>query len=109
MLTEGKGDNVEEDNVEDEDEESKSKEEEPIRKKGKVIIRKPTKSSTTIFIRKRLKSKKKLKLGEEDAKHIIFKKSPPWFQEKLKELEGWAGMENFKSLRYETKNPNEKK
>ena len=58
---ESKGDNVIEDNVEDEVDESKSKEEEPIKKKGKVIITKPTKSSTIVLTRRI--SRKKLKLG----------------------------------------------
>ena len=108
LLIEEKCDDVQEDNVEDEDEETKSEEEEPIRKKGKVIITRPTKSSTAVFTRRAPKYRKKMKLGEEDAEQIIFKKPPPTLQEKLKELEGGAGMENFKSLRYETRNADEK-
>ena len=100
---------MEEDDAKDEAKETKSKEEEPIRKKGKVILTKPTKSSTIVFIRRASRSRKKMKLGEEDAEEIIFKKPPPTFQEKLKEIEGEARMGNFKSLRCETKNANEKK
>lgn len=109
MLTKGKGDDVDEDEVEDEEEKTKSKEEEPTRKKGKVIITKPTKCSTIVFTRRTSRSRKKLKLHEEDAKEIIFKKPPPTFQEKLKDIEGEARMEIFKSLRYETGNVDEKK
>ena len=97
------------DNVEDDNEESKFEEEESIRNKGKVIITKPTKSSTIVFTRRAPKSRKKLKLGEEDVEQIIFKKPPPTLQEKLKELEGGDIMENFKSFRYETRNADEKK
>ena len=68
LLIEGKGDDMKEDDAEDEAEETKSKEEEPIRKKGKAIITRPTKSSTTLFTRRESRSRKKLKLGEEDAK-----------------------------------------
>ena len=74
-MIEGKGDDVEEDDVE----ETKSKEEEPIRKKGKVFITKPTKSSTTIFTRRVSRSIKKLKLGLEDAEEFIFKRPQPTF------------------------------
>lgn len=61
LLKEGKRD------VEDEIDETKSKEE-PIKKKGEVIITKPSKSSTTILTRRT--SRKKLKLGE--AEDIVF-------------------------------------
>jgi hypothetical protein len=49
LLTKRECDDVEEENAKDEDEESKSEEEEPIRKKGKVILTKPTMSSTVVF------------------------------------------------------------
>ena len=71
LLIEGKGDNVEEDEIEDEIEEMKSEEEEPIKKKGKVIITRPTKSSIVVFTRRT--SRKKLKLGEEEVEDVIFK------------------------------------
>ena len=80
-----------------------------IKRKVKVIIAKPTKSSTIVFARRTSKSRKKLKQSEEDAEKIIFKKPPPTHQEKLKELEGGVGMIFFKSLRYETRNEDEKK
>jgi hypothetical protein len=72
---------VEEDEAEGEAEETKFEEEKPIRKKGKVIITKPTKSSNVVFTRRTSRSRKKLKLGEKDAEEIIFKKPPPTFQE----------------------------
>lgn len=109
LLKKGKGDDVEEDNANDEDEETKSEEEDPIRKKGKVIITRPNKSSTIVFTRRVPKSRKKLKLGEEDAEQIIFKKIAPTLQEKLKELEEWTSMACFKFLKYESRNANEKR
>ena len=48
LLTKGKGDDVEEDEVE----EAKFEEEEPIRNTCKVIITQPTKSSTILFTRR---------------------------------------------------------
>lgn len=77
MLTEGKGDDIKEDDLEDEEEETKSGEEEPFRKKGKVIIIRPAKSSLAIFTRRANKSRKKLKLGEDGVEKIIFKRYPP--------------------------------
>lgn len=106
LLTKGKGDDVEDD-VEDEVDETKlEEEEEPIRKKGKVIITRPTKSSAAVFNRRT--SRKKLKLGKE-VDDVILKHPPPIFQEKIKENDSGAGMENFKSLIYETRNVEEKK
>lgn len=85
--------------------EAKLEEKEPIKKKGMVIITKPTKSSTTVFARR--KSKNKLKLGEK-VEGVIFKWPPPTFQEKLKEIDIGAHMINFRSLRYETRNVEER-
>ena len=48
LLTEGKG----EDAYEIENEEEFEKEQETLKKKGKVIITKPTKPSTIVFIRR---------------------------------------------------------
>ena len=102
LLIEGKEDDIEEDDAEDE---AKSEEEDLVKKKGKVIITKPTKSSIAVFTRRT--SRKKLKLGEE-AEDVIFKWPSPTFQEKLKDIDYGAGMENFKSLRYETRNVEER-
>ena len=99
---------MKEDEVEDKVEESKFEEEEPIRKKGKVIISRPTKSSTAIFTGRASRSKKKLKLGEEDAEEENFRKPPPTFKNKLNDIDRGARMENFKSLKYETRNADEK-
>ena len=46
LLTKGKGEDEQGEEVEDKEE---SKKEEPLKKKGKVIITKPTKPYTTIF------------------------------------------------------------
>ena len=71
VLTEGKGDDMEEDEENDEVEEKKFEKEEPIRKKGKVFIMRPKKLSTIVFTRRTSKSRKKLNLGKENAKKII--------------------------------------
>ena len=55
LLTKGKGDDIEEDEVKDEE---KSKEEEPIKKKGKVIMTKLAKPSNVVFIRRTTRKKK---------------------------------------------------
>lgn len=65
ILTEGKGDDLEDGDEEDKEEEAKLEEEDPLRKKGKVIITKPTKSSPVT--RRAAKSWKKLKLGEDEV------------------------------------------
>ena len=65
MITNCKGDDIEDEDEEDEAEEEKPKEEEPPKKKGKVIITKHSKSSPIIFTTRTTKSKRKLKLGEE--------------------------------------------
>lgn len=74
FLTEGKGDDIEEDDVEDEE----KLEEVPVKKKGKVIITKPAKTFTAVF--KRRASRKKL--GKEVG-DVIFKWRSPTFQKKL--------------------------
>ena len=83
----------------------KQKEKKLVKKKGQVIITKPTKSSTIVFTRRT--SRKKLKLGE-GSEDVIFKRSPPTFQEKLKEIIYGVGMINFRSLKYETRNVEER-
>jgi hypothetical protein len=75
LLTEGKGEDEE---LEDEDVEY---EEEPLRKKGKVITSKPPKPSTAVFTRRSSRKKADKERGD-----IIFKKPPPTFQDRLKEL-----------------------
>ena len=62
MLTEGKGEDIDEAKDEDESEE----EEVPLKKKGKVTITKPPKPSTVVFTRR---SKKKV---DEEGGNIIF-------------------------------------
>ena len=62
MLTERKGDDVEE----AEDEEESKKEEELVKKKGKVIITKPPKPSKTVFTRR---SRKK---ANKEGSDVIF-------------------------------------
>ena len=66
MLIEGKGEDVEE----VEDEEESEKEEEPMKKKGKVIITKP---STVVFTRR---SRKKV---DKEGGDVIFNWPPPTF------------------------------
>ena len=56
MITEGKGEDEEDESKDDEEE--LEKEEEPIRNKGKVIITKPQKPTNTIFTRRTRKGKK---------------------------------------------------
>ena len=71
LLTKGKGE------VGDaEDEEEK----EPLKKKGKVIITKPSKPSTTIF------TKRSRKKADKEGGDIIFRKPPPMFQYRLKDM-----------------------
>ena len=78
-MIEGKG---EEEEVEDE---KKTQEEEPLKKKGKVIITKPTKPSTVVFTER--PSRKKV---DKEGGDIIFRKPPPTFQDRLKELQDGA-------------------
>ena len=89
MLTKGKGEDEE---VEDEE----KSEDEPLKKKGKVIITKPDK---TIVFTRSASRKKSYKEGGD----IILRKPPPTFQERLKELESGARIRNFKALTYETR------
>ena len=80
---------------EDESKEEKYKKEEDLaRKKGKVDITKPPKSSTIVFTRTSMK-----KWGSE----VLFSKPPPTFQERLKKLEVGTSIENFKALKSKTK------
>ena len=62
MLTKGKGEDVEE----AKDVEECEKEEEPMKKKGKVIITKPSKASTAMFTRR---SRKKV---DKEGSDVIF-------------------------------------
>ena len=55
------------------------------------------------------KSKKKLKLGEDEAENIIFKGSVPTLQEILNKMEEGNSMACFKFLKYETRNDEEKR
>ena len=73
-----------------------------MKKKGKVIITKPTK--TVVFTRRA--SRKKV---DKEGGDIIFRKPPSTFQERLKELELGASITNFKALKYETRTEEEQK
>ena len=66
ILTRGKGDDIEDENKEEDVEEEDLEEEKPPKKKGKIIITNPAKSSPIVFTRRSAKSKRKLKLGKED-------------------------------------------
>ena len=92
MLTEGKG--------EDDDEES-LEEEVPLKKKGKVTITKPK-----IAMFSERSSRRKLDKEEEK---IIFKKPPPTLQQRLKEIEEGASGIHFKILKYDIRTLEEKK
>ena len=98
MITEGKGEDEEE--LGDEEEESE-KEDDLVQKKGKMIITKPPKPSTTIFIGR---SKKK---GGKDVSEVEFYRSPPTYEERLKQLWVGVGVKNFISLKYEISTPTE--
>ena len=74
-----------------------------MKKKGKVIITKPTKSSTVVFTRG---SRNK---ADKDGGDIIFRRNLPTFQVRLKELEARASIKNFKALKYETWTDDEQK
>ena len=65
LLTKGKGDDIEEDEVEDEE---KLEEDEPLKKKGNVIITKPIKISTIVLTRRA--TRKKL---DKEGGDVIFK------------------------------------
>ena len=86
LLTEGKGED------EEEEDEEKFEDEEPLKKKGKVIITKPAKN---IVFTRRASRKKANKEGGD----IIFRKPPPTFQERLKELESGARIKKLQSIK----------
>ena len=93
MLTEGKGEDEEDESNEEEGE--SEKEEEPPKKKGKVFITKLQKQPTTVFTRRTRKGKSEL----------VFVRSAPTFEERLKQLRVGARICNFKALKYETRTP----
>ncbi|GLJ40000.1 hypothetical protein SUGI_0818500 [Cryptomeria japonica] len=84
--------------TEETEEESKEEAETP-KKKGKVVITKP-KPKTAVFTRRTRK-------GQKESK-VVFRKPPPTFEEKLKQLEQGSGMSNFKALKYESRSDAEK-
>ncbi|GLJ43221.1 hypothetical protein SUGI_0897380 [Cryptomeria japonica] len=79
-------------------EESEEEAETP-KKKGKVVITKP-KLKTAVFTRRTRKGQKE--------SEVVFRKPPPTFEEKLKQLEQGSGMSNFKALKYERRSDAEK-
>ncbi|GLJ11501.1 hypothetical protein SUGI_0168960 [Cryptomeria japonica] len=83
----------------EESEEESEEEIETSKKKGKVVITKP-KPKTVVFTRKTRKGQKE--------SEILFRRPPPTFEEKLKQLEQGSGMANFKALRYENRSDAEK-
>ncbi|GLJ27649.1 hypothetical protein SUGI_0542560 [Cryptomeria japonica] len=83
----------------EESEEESEEETETSKKKGKVVITKP-KPKTAVFTRKTRKGQKE--------SEILFRRPPPTFEEKLKQLEQGSGMANFKALRYENRSDAEK-
>ncbi|GLJ40249.1 hypothetical protein SUGI_0826510 [Cryptomeria japonica] len=84
--------------TEETEEESKEEAETP-KKKGKVVITKP-KLKTAVFTRRTRKGQKE--------SEVVFRKPPPTFEEKLKQLEQGSGMSNFKALKYESRSDAEK-
>ncbi|GLJ46017.1 hypothetical protein SUGI_0969160 [Cryptomeria japonica] len=80
-------------------EETEEESEETPKKKGKVVITKP-KPKTAVFTRRTRK-------GQKESK-VVFRKPPPTFEEKLKQLEQGSGMSNFKALKYESRSDAEK-
>ncbi|GLJ37187.1 hypothetical protein SUGI_0754410 [Cryptomeria japonica] len=85
--------------ITEETEEESEEETETSKKKGKVVITKP-KPKTAVFTRKTRKGQKE--------SEILFRRPPPTFEEKLKQLEQGSGMSNFKALRYENRSDAEK-
>ncbi|GLJ52043.1 hypothetical protein SUGI_1106800 [Cryptomeria japonica] len=83
----------------EESEEESEEETETSKKKGKVVITKP-KPKTAVFTRKTRKGQKE--------SEILFRRPPPTFEEKLKQLEQGSGMANFKALRHENRSDAEK-
>ncbi|GLJ21268.1 hypothetical protein SUGI_0390550 [Cryptomeria japonica] len=75
-------------------EEESEEEAETPKKKGKVVITKP-KLKTAVFTRRTRKGQKE--------SEVVFRKPPPTFEEKLKQLEQGSGMSNFKALKYESR------
>ncbi|GLJ13237.1 hypothetical protein SUGI_0208460 [Cryptomeria japonica] len=85
---------------ETEETENESEEEaETPKKKGKVVITKP-KPRTAVFTRRTRKGQKE--------SEVVFRRPPPTFEEKLKQLEQGSGMSNFKALKYESRSDAEK-
>ncbi|GLJ18179.1 hypothetical protein SUGI_0321240 [Cryptomeria japonica] len=80
-------------------EEESEEEAETPKKKGKVVITKP-KLKTAVFTRRTRKGQKE--------SEVVFRKPPPTFEEKLKQLEQGSGMSNFKALKYESRSDAEK-
>ncbi|GLJ07187.1 hypothetical protein SUGI_0060910 [Cryptomeria japonica] len=83
----------------EETEEESEEEAETPKKKGKVVITKP-KLKTAMFTRRTRKGQKE--------SEVVFRKPPPTFEEKLKQLEQGSGMSNFKALKYESRSDAEK-
>ncbi|GLJ49804.1 hypothetical protein SUGI_1057810 [Cryptomeria japonica] len=83
----------------EETEEESEEEAEIPKKKGKVVITKP-KLKTAVFTRRTRKGQKE--------SEVVFRKPPPTFEEKLKQLEQGSGMSNFKALKYESRSDAEK-
>ncbi|GLJ44489.1 hypothetical protein SUGI_0933660 [Cryptomeria japonica] len=83
----------------EETEEESEEEVETPKKKGKVVITKP-KPKTVVFTRRTRKGQKE--------SIVVFRKPPPTFEEKLKQLEQGSGMSNFKALKYESRSDAEK-
>ncbi|GLJ47952.1 hypothetical protein SUGI_1012530 [Cryptomeria japonica] len=84
----------------EETEEESEEETETSKKKGKVVITKP-KPKTAVFTRKTRKGQKE--------SEILFRRPPPTFEEKLKQLEQGSGMSNFKALKYESRSDAKKR
>ncbi|GLJ59813.1 hypothetical protein SUGI_1524060 [Cryptomeria japonica] len=80
-------------------EEESGEEAETPKKKGKVVITKP-KPRTAVFTRRTRKGQKE--------SEVVFRRPPPTFEEKLKQLEQGSGMSNFKALKYESRSDAEK-
>ncbi|GLJ32529.1 hypothetical protein SUGI_0654540 [Cryptomeria japonica] len=83
----------------EETKEESEEEAETPKKKGKVVITKP-KLKTAVFTRRTRKGQKE--------SEVVFRKPPPSFEEKLKQLEQGSGMSNFKALKYESRSDAEK-
>ena len=64
-----------------------------------MIITKPPKPSTAVFIRR---SRKK---DDKEGSDVIFNRPPPTFQERIKVIREGVGVHDFKALKYETRTP----